>query len=175
MILRNFPLLLLALMFIALGSVIFMKAPERPLTLLVAEEELEPEQTVKSFTGRMVMPSVDDIYVLDNSAGRDLLQFERFLQGRAAGLHWVASDHFRNEKAAAKHHKNVQVKDVYMGLKLTVDSLGTMTPSILFCNSTDQDFTKLVLQHIGAYWKYPRGVSGKFEVWVPVVWRANWK
>lgn len=175
MILRNFPLLLLALVFIALGSVIFLKAPERPLLVQALEEEPEPELETKSFTGRMVMPSLDDIYVLENSAGRDVIQFERFLQGRAAGLHWLAADHFKNEKTAAKHHRGSQVKDIYMGLKLTVDSLGTVAPTILFCNNNDKDFTNLVLQHIGAYWKYPRGVSGKFEVWVPIVWRADWK
>lgn len=174
MILRNFPLLLLALIIIALGSVIFIKTPERPM-LLPAVVEPEPEVVSNSYLGRMVMPSLDDIYVLDNSAGRDLLQFERFLRGRAAGLHWVATEHFKNEKAFARHHKNASVKDIYMGLKLTVDSLGTMDPSILFCNNNDQEFTALVLQHIRAFWKYPRSVSGKFEVWVPIVWRADWK
>lgn len=173
MIKRNFPLLLLAFVCIALSSVVFMRAPERHLQPI--PEEPEPEVISHSFTGRMVMPSIDDIYVLDNSAGRDLLQFERFLQGRAAGLHWLATEHFKNEKSFAKHHKNARVKDVYMGFKISVDSTGTMTPNILYSNTKDQDFTNLVLQHINAYWKYPRSAGGKLDVWLPIVWRADWK
>ncbi|MCF0222111.1 MAG: hypothetical protein HUK19_07445 [Fibrobacter sp.] len=161
MIRRNFPLLLLAMMFIVLGTVLFVKVPQQVPLMVEVEEQEPPEQMQSSFTGRMVMPSMDDLYVLDNSAGRDLLQFLRFLQGRAAGLHWLASSHFR--------------KDVYMGLKLSIDSTGIVTPTILYCNSKDQKFSDLVLQHIRAFWRYPPGTTGKFEVWMPILWRESWK
>lgn len=173
MISRNLPLLLLALIFIGFSSVLFVRAPERILP--PPQEESAVLKEAKHFTGRVVMPSLDDLYVLDNSAGRDLVLFESFLQGRTAGLHWVADQHFRNEKAGTKHRKDAQVHDIYMGLKLTVDSLGFMEPEILFCNTADQDFKKLVLDHVKAYWRYPRGASGKFEVWMPIVWLADWK
>lgn len=178
MIWRNLPLLLLALVFITLGSVLFVKAPQHPLRPRQAVDAAvpEPEEVIPpSFAGRMEMPSIDNLYVLDNSAGRDLQQFQRFLQGRAAGLHWVASEHFKNEKSQAKHHKKHSVKDVYMGLKLSIDSTGTIAPTILFCNTKDQEFSDLVLKHINTFWKYPRGTTGKFVVWMPILWRADWK
>lgn len=172
MIKRNFPLLLLALVFVALSSVVFVKYPEHVVEAV--EEPLVIENT-DYYTGRMIMPTLDDIYVLENSAGRDLIQFENFLQGRATGLHWVAAEHFKNAKAYAKHHRKGDVKDIYVGLKMTVDSLGFMEPEILLCNTEDNDFKKLLLNHIKTFWRYPRGASGKFEVWMPIVWRADWK
>ncbi len=174
MIKRNFPLLLLILVFAALFTVPFMDYKEHTLS---ASIEPEPEE-VKSFTGRMIMPSLDDLYVLDNSAGRDLLQFEKFLQGRAAGLHWLAVEHFKKERAELKQQrkKGAPLKDIYIGLKLTLDSLGYFAePEILFSNSDDQDFVSLVQNHIKAYWRYPRSTQGKLEVWVPVIWRGDWK
>ncbi len=174
MIWRNLPLLLLALVFIALGSVLFVKMPRLPQSVVEVEESEPEEELPPSFVGRMVMPSIDELYVLGNSAGRDLLQFQRFLQGRAAGLHWVASEHFKNEKSQSKRHKKSSVKDVYMGLRLTIDSTGTITPSILFCNTKDQEFSDLVLQHIKTFWRYPRGTAGKFDVWMPILWHADW-
>lgn len=175
MIKRNFPLLLFALMFVVLGTVLYVMVPQHLPQAVESEEPMPEEKKVSSFTGRMVIPTIEELYVLDNSAGRDLLQFQRFLQGRAAGLHWVASEHFKSEKAQARHHKKNDVKDVYMGVKLSIDSTGTVTPKIVYCSSKDQEFSDLVLQHIKAFWRYPRGTTGKFEVWLPILWRADWK
>lgn len=174
MISRNLPLLLLALVFIGLGSALFILAPKHVLQVPEEEPESVVLEDTKYFTGRMVMPSLDDFYVLDNSAGRNLLQFESFLQGRAAGLHWISEQHFSNEKSYARHHRGAEIRDVYMGLKLSVDSLGAMEPEILFCNTEDSDFKNLVLNHVKAYWRYPRSSGGKFEVWMPITWRANY-
>ena len=68
-------------------------------------EEFVPQSYYK---GRV--PMLDDLYVLENSAGRDVLKLGKSLQGRAAGLHWLVSQHFRTYN-----------DDVILGLKLTID------------------------------------------------------
>lgn len=139
----------------------------------------EPEPiNQKAFTGRMVMPSMNDIYVLENSAGRDIHQIEKFLQGRAAGLHWLASDYFKDKRKTAKKkgrgQKTDSENDILMGIKLSLDSLGMFKPEILFCNVESDDLKELVRQHIQTYWRYPRSQGGKFEMWAPFVWKGAW-
>lgn len=166
MIKRNFLLFILVAAFVALLAVPFSIKSSK-----VLPPSIEPvsEENVKSFTGRMIMPSLDDLYVLDNSAGRDLIQFEKFLQGRAAGLHWLASEHFKKQK------KSKNKADVYMGLKLTLDSLGRfVSPEVLFSNSDSQELKSLVCEHIQAYWRYPRSEKGKLEVWFPIIWTSKY-
>ena len=159
---RNLPILFLILFFtgLMLSAVILLRLkPYQPVASIVPVPE---EREWHGFTGRVVMPSFDDLYVLENSAGRDLMQFEKFLQGRAAGLHWASSEHFAHEN-----------RDVVMGLKLMMDSLGHFTSEILFSDTDDEKFKSLVLSHIQAYWRYPRSEEGYLEVWVPVVWKAD--
>ena len=78
----------------------------------MAEPVPEAEE-FRSFSGRVVLPSVDDIYVLDNSAGRDIPAFVKYLEGRAAGLHWLARAYFKAHCGSG---------DVALGLRLTIDS-----------------------------------------------------
>jgi len=113
------------------------------------------------------------MYVLGNSADRNLLQFEQFLQGRAAGLHFAAADYFKKHNCAAAHGENIP--DVVLGLKLTLDSLGMFEPEILFSNIADENFKGLVLSQIQTYWRYPRSEQGSLEVWVPVVWKSCYR
>ncbi|MCQ2105219.1 MAG: hypothetical protein MJZ26_05450 [Fibrobacter sp.] len=166
MLKRNFLLILLVGSFVALLAI-----PFSVKTSKVLPPSIEPvsEENVQSFTGRMVMPSLDDFYVLENSAGRDLAQLEKYLQGRAAGLHWLASEHFKKQK------KSKNKSDVYMGLKLTLDSLGRfVNPEVLFSNSDSQELKSLVCEHIQAYWRYPRSAKGKLEVFVPIIWTSKY-
>ena len=163
----DLPIFFLILVFAGLLFAIYhIKPYQAPVSIVPVVNEKQ----WNAFTGRMVMPSVDDFYVLENSADRDLFQFEKFLQGRAAGLHWASAEHFMKLKNAAPSEK----KDVVIGLKLTLDSLGMFTPEILFSNTDDENLKGLVLSQIQTYWRYPRSVGGRFVVWVPIVWKANY-
>ncbi len=167
---RNLPILFLVLTFAGFLFGIYRFKPYKPVASIVPVVE-QPQW--HAFTGRVVMPSLDDMYVLDNSAGRDLEQFEKFLQGRAAGFHWVSAEHFRKAKCRASDE--ARAGDVVLGLKLSLDSLGRFEPEILFSNTDDENFKGLVLSHIRAYWRYPRSVQGILEVWMPVVWKPCYR
>jgi len=168
MIKRNFPLLLLLLVFVALLDIIYC-IPRKPYveTVIVAEE---PEQDpVESFKGRMVMPNLNDIYVLENSAGRDLMQLEKFLQGRAAGLHYLASEHFKAGK------KKDIPKDITLGLRMTLDSLGQFqVEEIMFTDTDDEEFLNRLQEHIKYFWRYPKSTAGILDFWIPIRWRAEY-
>lgn len=134
------------------------------------EPEPAPVEEQKGFTGRVVMPSLEDIYVLENSAGRDILQFEKFLKGRAASLHFASSAYFKaNLKTLKKDSPHA-----IMGIKLTLDSLGMFSPEILFTNVHDDNFKGLVLSQIRTYWRYPRSESGRLVAWVPIAWKIDY-
>lgn len=131
--------------------------PEEPVAETVADEP-------KAFTGRVDIPGVDDIYVLDNSAGRDIAAVGTYLSGRAAGLHWLSRRYFRE-------HRNSP--DVLVGVRLSIDSLG-----VVVCNEIrssdleDESFVDELKDHIEHFWRYRRSVSGKTEILIPIRWRA---
>ena len=161
---RNLPFFFLVFFLTGLLFSVFIVLQLRAHKSVPSIVPVAEEQEWHGFTGRVVMPSLDDLYVLDNSADRDLLQFEKFLKGRAAGLHWVASSHFAHEH-----------RDVVMGIKITLDSLGHFSPDVLFSDTDDENFKSLVASHIRTYWRYPRSEEGSLEVWLPVVWKADYK
>ena len=163
--LRDLPIIFLVLVF---AGLLFILSQIHQYSPVVSVEPVPEPETQQSFTGRVVMPSLDDIYVLDNSAGRDLLQFERFLQGHAAGLHFASSTYFKSHRPRKGKQSS---GNVMMGIRLTLDSLGVFTPEILFSNTDDKDFQNLVLSQIQTYWRYPRSEEGHLVVWVPVVWK----
>lgn len=169
---RNLPILFLILVFAGFLLGIYRIKRYEPVVSIVPAAHVERQQW-KSFTGRVAMPAIDDMYVLENSAGRDLTLFESFLQGRAAGLHWAAAEHFKKERCP--QNADSSASDVALGVKLTLDSLGEFTPEILFSNTSDVDLKNRVLSHIRNYWRYPRSEDGVFEVWVPIVWKACYK
>ena len=164
---RNLPIYFLILVFAILMFALSRVQLYTPVanTESDAPAQVEPE----GFTGRMVMPSLDDIYVLDNSAGRDIVQFEKFLKGRAASLHFASAAYFKANRKNA--HKD---SNAFMGIKLTLDSTGMINPEILFTNVDDENFKGLVLSQIQTYWRYPRSVQGKFVAWVPFVWKTDY-
>lgn len=168
---KNVPLILMALvMAVMIVGLLRMPPPAPPVTIVPESEPVNQ----KAYTGRMVMPSVNDIYVLENSAGRDILQIEKFLQGRAAGLHWLAADYFKAKKKSEKKSGKTE-GNVLMGIKLSLDSLGVFKPEILFCNVDAPALKQLVVEHIENFWRYPRSQSGKFEMWAPFVWKRTWE
>jgi len=172
---RDLPILFLIVVFGGLLFFLTQVKTDQPVASIVPVEH-PVEQ--KAFTGRVVMPSLNDIYVLENSAGRDLLQFEKFLLGRAAGLHYAAASHFKKNRAsrnrASKKRGKEKSPDVLMGLMLTLDSLGHFSPEILFSNTDDENLKGLVLSQVQTYWRYPRSESGRFVVWVPIAWKSSW-
>lgn len=166
---RNFPLILLLLVFVALFDVMFSVQRYELVAPVVVEPV--PEQNVKSFTGRVVMPKLDDIYVLENSAGRDLVQLERFLQGRAAGLHYLASEHFK----ALKKQRRAAMADVVVGIRVTLDSTGAFNlDEFVFANTGDEEFKQKLADHIKYFWRYPKSTAGKLEFWIPIRWLAKY-
>ena len=172
---RNFPLIVMSLVFAGLLYVLFSipRSVPKPVVPFVPE----PEEDAPGFSGRVVMPGIDDIYVLDNSAGRDIGQLVRFLQGRAAGLHYLAAEHFRNlrksRRSSAK--KDALADDVLVGVRMTLDSLGRFSlDEFVFSNKEDEAFKKAFTDHVQYYWRYPKSDSGKLEFWVPIRWMAEY-
>ena len=165
---RNLPIYFMILVFA--GMLFALSRVHLYTPLPKVEQEPVPVEGQPGFTGRVVMPSLEDIYVLENSAGRDILQFEKFLQGRAAGLHFASSTYFKTNQKSFKSDSPHAI----MGLKLTLDSLGVFTPEILFTNVRDDNFKGLVLSQIQTYWRYPRSESGRFVAWVPIAWKINY-
>lgn len=166
MIKRNFPLILLFLVFAGLIYVMLgvpRYIPEPPP--IIEQQPVEGP----SFSGRVVMPNLDDIYVLENSAGVDLQQLEKFLQGRAAGLHYLSSEHFRQIK------KNKR-EDIVVGVRLTLDSLGVFHfDEFVFSDTDDAQFKSKLADHINYFWRFPKIASGKLVFWIPIRWLAKYK
>lgn len=130
------------------------------------EEETSEQDSARTFTGRVVMPDVENIMVLENSAGRDIEKLALFFSGRAAGLHWLARPYFKNYRAK---------DDIVVEVNLTVDSLGRIAcGNIEYTNAKDETFRKSLQEHIEYYWRYRRSDSGKTEVWFPIVFRATY-
>ena len=150
---HNLPIYFLILVFAVLMFALSRVQLYTPVANTESEAPAPAES--ESFTGRMVMPSLDDIYVLDNSAGRDIVQFEKFLKGRAAGLHFASAAYFKANRKNAHKDSN-------------------FIPEILFTNVEDENFKGLVLSQIQTYWRYPRSVQGKFVAWVPFVWKTDY-
>ena len=165
---RDWPIAFLILLFAGMLFALSRIPIYQPVVSIAPEPE--PVVYQKGFTGRVVMPSLDDMYVLENSAERDLLQFERFLQGRAASLHYASAGHFKKSRKD-KDRKNLE--RVLMGVRLTLDSMGRFTPEILFSNTDDENFKSLVVSQIETYWRYPRSENGNLVVWFPVVWNPD--
>lgn len=173
---RNIPLIFLVLV-IAVMVVALLQIRQAPAAVVtIVPPEPEPVNQ-KAYTGRMVMPTINDIYVLENSAGRDLVQIEKYLQGRAAGLHWLASEYFKAQKKIRKksgRNPSPAEGNVVMGIKLTLDSLGQFEPKILFSNVKNGELENLVQEHIQHFWRYTRSTSGRLEMWAPFVWKTDW-
>ena len=66
---RDLPIFFLVLVFAGLLLGVYYIKPYKPVVSIVPVAEEEPQW--HAFTGRVVMPSLDDMYVLGNSAARD--------------------------------------------------------------------------------------------------------
>jgi len=168
---RNIPMIAFLLVLVAVLYFIYSVPHYDPVVEI--EEEEEEELVEEAFTGRVNMPSVDEIYVLDNSAGRDLNKIALFFEGRAAGLHYLSSEYFKKYRALkkARHGRKGRKSDndVVIGLRLTLDSLGRfLNPQIMFSNTDDDVFKVKLLKHVEHFWRLPPSQTGKLEVWIPI-------
>ena len=171
MLKRNAPLLAFALVFAAVLYFVYSIPQYEPIVDVEEEEEV-PEE---AFTGRVEMPSIDEIYVIENTAGRDLNKLAMFLEGRAAGLHYLSSEYFKKISVTRKGNRFIKSDDdVFLGLHLTLDSLGRfMDPKIMFSDSDDDVFKVKLLKHVEYFWRLPPSKQGKLEIWIPIRFHAN--
>lgn len=174
MIRRNAPMI--AFLFVFIAMLYFIYSVPRYEPIVEPEEKVEEEKVEdSSFRWRVDMPSIDEIYVLENTAGRDLNKLALFLEGRAAGLHYLSSEYFKKFKSSRKEHSFSKLDDgVFLGLRLTLDSLGRfMNPQILFSDTDDDVFKVKLIKHVEYYWRLPPSRQGKLEMWIPIRFHAS--
>lgn len=174
MFFRNLIGLFVILLFLALVvGVLLMPRNEYKVPVDVREVEVEDVHKVETpFEGRMIMPEASDLEVLDNSAGRDLEQLATFMKGRAAGLHWIANDHFK--KAWRNLRKRKTVPDIHARLILSVDSMGVFQVDSIMSDTDDVDLATRLQEHIKKYWRYRRSANGKTDFIVPFIWTSKY-
>ena len=172
MLKRNAPLLAFLFVFAAVLYFVYSIPQYDPIVDVAGHGEAVVED---AFVGRVEMPSIDEIYVIENTAGRDLNKLAMFLEGRAAGLHYLSSEYFKKVKVHRKENRFVKSDDdVFLGLHLTLDSLGRfMDPKIMFSDSDDDVFKVKLLKHVEYFWRLPPSKQGKLEIWIPIRFHAN--
>ena len=173
MIRRNAPMI--AFLFVFIAMLYFIYSVPRYEPIVEAEENEKEEPVNDTFRGRVDMPSIDEIYVLENTAGRDLNKLALFFKGRAAGLHYLSSEYFKKFNSNRKGHSFSKSDDgVFLGLRLTLDSLGRfMNPQILFSDTDDDVFKVKLLKHVEYFWRLPPSRQGKLEMWIPIRFHAS--
>jgi hypothetical protein len=165
---------MIAFLFVFIAMLYFIYSVPRYEPIVETVEEVKEEPVKDTFKGRVDMPSIDEIYVLENTAGRDLNKLALFLEGRAAGLHFLSSEYFKKLKSSRKGRLPFKSDDdVFLGLRLTLDSLGRfMNPQILFSDTDDDIFKVKLLKHVEYYWRLPPSKQGKLEMWIPIRFHA---
>lgn len=159
MIKRNFLVILFSIPFIFMIYEVLRIPTSVAVKALPTEttENLPPDAS-RPFKGRVEMPGIENIYVMENTAGRDIGSIGKFLQGRAAGLHWLAS-------------KNLG--EISLDLRLTVNAQGDFTlDEVMFSNLKEENFHQQLKEHIEYYWKLPKMKSeGVTQFWIPLRWK----
>ena len=165
---------MIAFLFVFIAMLYFIYSVPRYEPIVETVEEVKEDPVKDTFKGRVDMPSIDEIYVLENTAGRDLNKLALFLEGRAAGLHFLSSEYFKKLKSSRKGRLPFKSDDdVFLGLRLTLDSLGRfMNPQILFSDTDDDIFKVKLLKHVEYYWRLPPSKQGKLEMWIPIRFHA---
>jgi hypothetical protein len=165
---------MIAFLFVFIAMLYFIYSVPRYEPIVEVEEEVKEEPIKDTFRGRVDMPSIDEIYVLENTAERDLNKLVLFFEGRAAGLHYLSSEYFKKLKSSRKGRLlSKSDDDVFLGLRLTLDSLGRfMNPQILFSDTDDDVFKVKLLKHVEYFWRLPPSKQGKLEMWIPIRFHA---
>ena len=169
---RNAPVIAFLFVFVTVLYFVYSIPHYDPV---VETEGHQDEFVEDAFVGRVTMPSIDEIYVIENTAGRDLNKLAQFLSGRAAGLHYLSSEYFKKFKGPRKGLNIFKSpEDVVLGLHLTLDSLGRFkNPQIMFSDSDDDVFNVKPLKHVEYFWRLPPSEQGKLEIWIPIRFHAN--
>ena len=89
--------------------------------------------------------------------------------------HYLSSEYFKKIRVTRKGNRFIKSDDdVFLGLHLTLDSLGRfMDPKIMFSDSDDDVFKVKLLKHVEYFWRLPPSKQGKLEIWIPIRFHAN--
>jgi len=165
MLRRNGSVFLFLFMFLGLLAVLFWKAPSKISPLL--ETPQEPVSSEVLFHGRLKPLSISDLYVIDNSAERDIESLLTYLQGRLSSLHYL----FEAKVPRRKRNK----EDLLIGLLVEINQEGTFkNAKIQFNSAKNNEMNKPLVQFVEKYWKYKRAENGSTIILIPLQWRAKY-
>lgn len=165
MIRRNAAVLVFLLVFLGLLTALFF-VPESKITLLV-EEPVVDIPSVTLFHGRLSPLSISDIYVVENSAERDVDNLLKYFQGRSSSLHYLY------EKVYPKRKRLKE--DLLIGLWVRVDADGFFRDvKVRFSNEENNALAKPLIRFIEKDWRYKKVVEGTTTVLIPFLWRAEY-
>lgn len=165
MLRRNGSVFLFLFMFLGLLAVLFWKAPSKISPLL--ETPQEPVSSEVLFHGRLKPLSISDLYVIDNSAERDIESLLTYLQGRLSSLHYL----FEAKVPRRKRNK----EDLLIGLLVEINQEGTFkNAKIQFNSAKNSEMNKPLVQFVEKYWKYKRAENGSTTILIPLQWSAKY-
>ena len=165
MLRRNGSVFLFLFMFLGLVAVLFWKAPSKISPLL--ETPQKPVSSEVLFHGRLKPLSISDLYVIDNSAERDIESLLTYLQGRLSSLHYL----FEAKVPRRKRNK----EDLLIGLLVEINQEGTFkNAKIQFNSAKNSEMNKPLVQFVEKYWKYKRAENGSTTILIPFQWSAKY-
>ena len=165
MLRRNGSVFLFLFMFLGLVAVLFWKAPSKISPLL--ETPQKPVSSEVLFHGRLKPLSISDLYVIDNSAERDIESLLTYLQGRLSSLHYL----FEAKVPRRKRNK----EDLLIGLLVEINQEGTFkNAKIQFNSAKNSEMYKPLVQFVEKYWKYKRAENGSTTILIPFQWSAKY-
>lgn len=165
MLRRNGSVFLFLFMFLGLLAVLFWKAPSKISPLL--ETPQEPVSSEVLFHGRLKPLSISDLYVIENSAERDIESLLTYLQGRLSSLHYL----FEAKVPRRKRNK----EDLLIGLLVEINQEGTFkNAKIQFNSAKNSEMNKPLVQFVEKYWKYKRAENGSTTILIPLQWSAKY-
>lgn len=165
MLRRNGSVFLFLFMFLGLLAVLFWKAPSKISPLL--ETPQKPVSSEVLFHGRLKPLSISDLYVIDNSAERDIESLLTYLQGRLSSLHYL----FEAKVPRRKRNK----EDLLIGLLVEINQEGTFkNAKIQFNSAKNNEMNKPLVQFVEKYWKYKRAENGSTTILIPLQWSAKY-
>jgi len=165
MLRRNGSVFLFLFMFLILLAVLFWKAPSKISPLV--ETPQEPVSSGVLFHGRLKPLSISDLYVIDNSAERDIESLLTYLQGRLSSLHYL----FEAKVPRRKRNK----EDLLIGLLVEINQEGTFkNAKIQFNSAKNNEMNKPLVQFVEKYWKYKRAENGSTTILIPLQWSAKY-
>lgn len=165
MIRRNAVVFVFLFVFLGLLAILFF-VPESKTPLLVEDSVIELPPAV-IFHGRLSPLSISDIYVVENSAERDVESLLKYLQGRSSSLHYLF------EKTYSKRKRLKE--DLLIGLWIQIDSDGFFrNVKVRFSNAEKSALEKPLIQFVEKDWRYKKVEEGSTTLLIPFLWRAEY-